>query len=291
MNQKINALAGITIILVFAVMGVLFVKFGLGNIPFPNFGISSLSKSITAPESSECTMEAKLCPDGSAVGRSGLKCEFEPCPGAENAGVANPASVYCEKNGGTLKIKTAADGGQTGYCTLKSGEECEEWSYMRGTCPGSSNTADWKKYRNEKYDFEFKYPSNWALGDSPNSIIPDVNASEISFDRQKNGSARFHVAVKEKLSNCSDFQSCVLNNRVAYSDDQETSGIESIAFAGKSALKEFISRPNSGGWEYAVFYVYEGGNLYVISQQTNSTDRNQVKKELDGILSTFQFIN
>jgi len=27
-----------------------------------------------------CTMEAKLCPDGSAVGRSGPNCEFAPCP-------------------------------------------------------------------------------------------------------------------------------------------------------------------------------------------------------------------
>jgi hypothetical protein len=28
-----------------------------------------------------CTMEAKLCPDGSAVGRTGPRCEFAPCPG------------------------------------------------------------------------------------------------------------------------------------------------------------------------------------------------------------------
>ncbi|MCX6761074.1 MAG: hypothetical protein NTZ84_03175 [Candidatus Nealsonbacteria bacterium] len=27
-----------------------------------------------------CTMEAKICPDGSAVGRIGLNCEFAPCP-------------------------------------------------------------------------------------------------------------------------------------------------------------------------------------------------------------------
>ena len=27
-----------------------------------------------------CTMEAKICPDGSAVGRVGPKCEFAPCP-------------------------------------------------------------------------------------------------------------------------------------------------------------------------------------------------------------------
>jgi len=27
-----------------------------------------------------CTMDAKLCPDGSYVGRSGPNCEFEECP-------------------------------------------------------------------------------------------------------------------------------------------------------------------------------------------------------------------
>ncbi len=27
-----------------------------------------------------CTMEAKQCPDGSYVGRSGPNCEFAPCP-------------------------------------------------------------------------------------------------------------------------------------------------------------------------------------------------------------------
>jgi hypothetical protein len=33
-----------------------------------------------APVMTACTMEAKLCPDGSAVGRSGPNCEFAPCP-------------------------------------------------------------------------------------------------------------------------------------------------------------------------------------------------------------------
>lgn len=27
-----------------------------------------------------CTMEAKICPDGSSVGRSGPNCEFDACP-------------------------------------------------------------------------------------------------------------------------------------------------------------------------------------------------------------------
>ena len=27
-----------------------------------------------------CTMDAKMCPDGSSVGRQGPDCEFAPCP-------------------------------------------------------------------------------------------------------------------------------------------------------------------------------------------------------------------
>lgn len=35
-----------------------------------------------------CTMEAKLCPDGTAVGRIGPRCEFAACPGEKIGGGA-----------------------------------------------------------------------------------------------------------------------------------------------------------------------------------------------------------
>lgn len=38
-----------------------------------------------APDGQTCTMEAKLCPDGSAVGRTGPNCEFAACPEAATA--------------------------------------------------------------------------------------------------------------------------------------------------------------------------------------------------------------
>ena len=51
----------------------------------------------------------------------------------------NPASVYCDEQGGTLDIRTDASGGQVGYCVFDDGSECEEWAYMRGECsPGQS---------------------------------------------------------------------------------------------------------------------------------------------------------
>lgn len=34
-----------------------------------------------------CSMEAKLCPDGSAVGRGGPSCEFAPCPDSKGGGM------------------------------------------------------------------------------------------------------------------------------------------------------------------------------------------------------------
>lgn len=34
------------------------------------------------PKEVGCTFEAKICPDGSAVGRSGPNCKFAPCPTA-----------------------------------------------------------------------------------------------------------------------------------------------------------------------------------------------------------------
>lgn len=35
---------------------------------------------IIKPENIGCTMEAKICPDGSAVGRVAPNCEFAACP-------------------------------------------------------------------------------------------------------------------------------------------------------------------------------------------------------------------
>lgn len=52
-----------------------------------------------------CTMEAKLCPDGSAVGRTGPNCEFAACPVAGKFCLKDsdcPSSKYmCEETQGT----------------------------------------------------------------------------------------------------------------------------------------------------------------------------------------------
>lgn len=58
------------------------------------------------------------------------------------ADMPNPASVYCEENGGKLEIREDDSGGQMGYCVFEDGSECEEWAFFRGDCqPGVSLEA------------------------------------------------------------------------------------------------------------------------------------------------------
>ena len=61
-------------------------------------------------------------------------------PVEENTELTNPASVYCEENGGTLQIEEWA-----WLCMFSDGSYCEEWSYYRDECqPGEIiyNTID-----------------------------------------------------------------------------------------------------------------------------------------------------
>ncbi len=50
--------------------------------------------------------------------------------------IANPASVFCEKQGNKLEIRTdPSTGGQVGICIFPNKAECEEWAYFRDECP------------------------------------------------------------------------------------------------------------------------------------------------------------
>ncbi len=61
-------------------------------------------------------------------------CGDDGDDGDETPGTAqlpNPASVYCEEQGGEVVIVTADDGSQSGICRLPDGTEVDEWEYYR----------------------------------------------------------------------------------------------------------------------------------------------------------------
>lgn len=92
-----------------------------------------------------------------------------PTPAATSIApnLPNPASVFCEKNGGKLEIRNAKDGGQFGVCVFADKSECDEWAFFRGECkPGDSLkpaviptlAGGWLVYRNAARGYSFHYP-------------------------------------------------------------------------------------------------------------------------------------
>ncbi|MEN9653970.1 MAG: hypothetical protein RL235_82, partial [Chlamydiota bacterium] len=58
---------------------------------------------ITKSGQVACTMDAKVCPDGSYVGRTGPDCEFAPCPGSQGTCyVGGCSSQICSDQQGVV---------------------------------------------------------------------------------------------------------------------------------------------------------------------------------------------
>lgn len=103
--------------------------------------VSAPVKNPDYPEAVACAMDAKLCPDGSSVGRTGPYCEFEACPG-ESPIPLQPIKPT-EPRGGTVPpIITPGPieegGGSTSggavACTMDA-KMCPDGSYVGRTAP------------------------------------------------------------------------------------------------------------------------------------------------------------
>ena len=57
-----------------------------------------LAGCASAPAPKACTAEAKMCPDGSTVGRTGPNCEFAPCPASGNGTAASNETGFCSND-------------------------------------------------------------------------------------------------------------------------------------------------------------------------------------------------
>jgi len=87
------------------------------------------------------------------------------------ANMPNPASVYCEQNGGRVELRPDASGAVAGVCVFPDGSECDEWAYYRGECqPGNtliptaeSAVEGWQIYRNDALGYSFYYPADATI--------------------------------------------------------------------------------------------------------------------------------
>jgi putative hemolysin len=65
----------------------------------------------------------------------------QPAVTPDGAWMPNPASAYCEEQGGRIEVRTTADGDQYGVCILADGSECDEWAFYRNECGPAGTTG------------------------------------------------------------------------------------------------------------------------------------------------------
>lgn len=95
-----------------------------------------------------CTMEAKICPDGSSVGREGPNCEFAPCPqmvgndSDEHGCKASAGYSYCEaKNKCIRPFEEACEGALKGSEVMQIAEAgCGSTGNLTGSISYNPNS-------------------------------------------------------------------------------------------------------------------------------------------------------
>jgi len=124
------------------------------------------------------------------VGLASASCTAQQAEPSQDAGMPNPASVYCEENGGMLDLRADETGAVAGICVFPDGSECDEWAYFRGTClPGDSLIAPaetsvseealqaaqsasegWTLYQDPGTGLQFEYPADARLLPNDNPL-------------------------------------------------------------------------------------------------------------------------
>jgi len=184
-------------------------KLAIGVLFFPLLFLSACSNNlalknetvtpIVQPDVSQnpqvaCTEEAKVCPDGTAVGRSGPNCEFAPCSAAATSTPVATSTVITYQNnqyGFTLYLPKTWEGYTSSSTAIEYGEK------VAISFPGSSvknphevipilvyPLATWQKW--EKTNFE-GYPTAAPIGPQErgrNNVYVIATAPRYNFDFQ-----------------------------------------------------------------------------------------------------------
>lgn len=80
-SKKSKHISPLPFVAVFILVGFIFLAIAVGFIVSFSL-VRILDRKDLGNTKQACTMEAKLCPDGSYVGRTGVNCEFAPCSGS-----------------------------------------------------------------------------------------------------------------------------------------------------------------------------------------------------------------
>jgi hypothetical protein len=160
MDQKIKTGLGAAIIIIFAITAGVFVKLVYDHqLAGQPSGVVDYSKPAIKGDNlgqKGCTQEAKLCSDGSAVGRTGANCEFAPCPGEEIAENPDWKLYRNERLGFEINLPRKTDGGEVK--AMEVGDIV--WFYSEGSY---GYQEDLKQLKGSNSEFQKAGGVRWAI--------------------------------------------------------------------------------------------------------------------------------
>jgi putative hemolysin len=178
-------------------------------------------------------------------------------------GMPNPASVFCDQNGGVSDIIDDINGSQSGVCFFPDGSECEEWAFFRGECKAGDNLVaedGWKVYRNLELGYSFHYPVDCLLSTADNlentltvtgPLADNENWPVIYFNHPQ-GRAEFAPPVDANLEQWLKDNNLLVEERM-----------EDTEIAGTSAIH--IHHPRSEqSYASDTFFFAHNGQLYSV---------------------------
>jgi len=137
------------------------------------YGQVAPTETLAAPTSSP-TAAAETLPEISTPTTTAPT----PIPTATAAAnMPNPASVYCEEQGGIVEIREN-EAGQYGVCVFPDGGECDEWAFFRGECqktPLETPAETSARYVNANYGFTLDPSEDWNIEEFDDHLILDRN--------------------------------------------------------------------------------------------------------------------
>lgn len=232
MNKKISSIFGISVILIVATsIGVIVLMGDDGSDTLGGPG-------EMPPQPVGCTSEAKVCPDGSAVGRTGPNCEFESCSSGKDIKKEN--SIIGE----WFPVDTSAGGIGSGFEFFDDGK----YTQISGA------------YLILKYDVE---------GDTLTTYFPDEPSIEQKMDI--NGDKMRLIDRDGNIEELSRISGGLENGIVGkWTGDHYTGGKQIIVFT--ESQNEYFSVPM-----YSSSGMYEvlGDTIMLYGDEDNSTSKFQ----------------
>ena len=151
-------------------------------------------------------------------------------------GMANPASVYCEEQGGTITIVKDEEWNEYGMCKLADGTEVEEWEYYRTNHPQTTESLYTEEELNAAKSVIIDTVNGWEVK------IESFNV-EYAGDDVANNNLEYCQSLNSEVTECAVFTSSF---HIPEQDVQMAGAFEPNADI--NGYSWYLGRSHGGNW-------------------------------------------